>query len=256
MQSALYNPQLEGNPFFWQGSEIGILLFHGLTATPAEVIPLAKFLHRHGYTVAGPLLPGHGTTPADLNRVHWQEWTDTAEASYRQLAETCHTVVVGGESTGALLALYLAARHPEVAAVLAYAPAVQLALSRWNVLKTYLAAPFVDAVPKPGLNGPGSDLWQGYPVNPLGGVIQLFKLQKTIRKILEKISQPLLIVEGADDKTISSDSAEIIVRGVKSQVVEHHVLPESSHVVILDKEREDAFAITLKFLRRVLPPSR
>jgi len=255
MNSTLYNPQLEGDPFFWRGNDVGILLFHGLTATPAEVIPLAKFLHRHGYTVAGPLLPGHGTTPADLNRVRWQAWTDTAETSYRQLTETCRTVVAGGESTGALLALYLAARHAEVAAVLAYAPAIQLALRRRDVLKTYLAAPFISAVPKPGLDGPGSDLWQGYPVNPLKGVIQLFKLQKVVRAMLGKIVQPLLIVEGANDKTISLDSAEIIARNVASRDVAQHMMPKSGHVVLLDSEREQVFSLTLKFLARVLPSS-
>ncbi len=253
MQSALYNPQLEGNPFFWQGGETGILLFHGLTATPAEVIPLAKFLHGQGYTVAGPLLPGHGTTPDDLNRVHWREWTDTAENSFRHLADTCRTVVVGGESTGALLALYLAARHTEIAAVLAYAPAIQLALSRWDVLKTYFFAPFIRAVPKPGLGDSGSDLWQGYPVNPLKGVIQLFKLQKVIRRMLGQVSQPLLVVEGANDKTISPDSAEIIAQYVASREIERHMMPASGHVVLLDSEREQVFAITLKFLARVLP---
>ncbi len=255
MPSALYNPQLEGEPFFWRGNDTGILLFHGLTATPAEVIPLAKFLHRHGYTVAGPLLPGHGTTPADLNRVRWQDWANTAETAHRQLAESCRTVVVGGESTGALLALYLAARHPEITAVLAYAPAIRLALRRRDVLKTYLAAPFISAVPKPGLGGPGSDLWQGYPVNPLKGVIQLFKLQKVVRGMLGQITQPMLIVEGANDKTISLDSAEIIARNVASRDVERYMMPASGHVVLLDSEREQVFSLTLKFLTRVLPPS-
>ncbi len=253
MSSTLYNPQLEGDPFLWRAGETGILLFHGLTATPAEVIPLAKFLHLQGYTVAGPLLPGHGTTPDDLNRVRWQEWADTAESSYRHLRGICRMVVVGGESTGALLALYLAARHPEITAVLAYAPAIQLALSRRDVLKTYIAAPFIHAVPKPGLGGPGSDLWQGYPVNPLRGVIQLFKLQKAIRGMLGQVRQPLLVIEGANDKTISLDSAEIIAQNVASREIERHMMPKSGHVVLLDSEREQVFNITLNFLERILP---
>jgi len=239
----------------WRGSDTGVLLFHGLTATPAEITPLAKVLHRQGYTVAGPLLPGHGTTPADLNHVQWHDWIATAEESYRQLADMCRAVVVGGESTGALLAFHLAAEHADIAGVLAYAPALKLALSRWDVLKIYLATPFMDAVPKPGLGGSGSRLWQGYPVNPLRGVLQLFQLQKAVRKQLSQIQQPLLIVEGAHDKTISLDSAEIIARRVQSQMVEQHILPNSNHVVLLDKERAEAFSITIKFLAKILSAS-
>ena len=82
----LFNPHLEGDPFFWEGGPTGILLVHGFTATPAEVRLLAKILHERGFTVAGPLLPGHGTKPEDLNRVRWQDWVEEGEKAYRQLA--------------------------------------------------------------------------------------------------------------------------------------------------------------------------
>ena len=65
-QQMILNPHLEGDSFFWEGGEVGILLIHGFTATTAEVRPLAEFLHKNGYTVAGPLLPGHYTKPDDL----------------------------------------------------------------------------------------------------------------------------------------------------------------------------------------------
>src|SRR5512134_2949565 len=118
----MQNPQLEGGAFLWSAGRTGVLLIHGFTATTAEVRPLAKVLRQNGYTVAGPLLPGHGTTPEQANRARWQQWVAAGEAAYRQLAGRCDQVVVGGESMGGLIALYLAAQHPEVAAVLAYAP--------------------------------------------------------------------------------------------------------------------------------------
>ena len=40
----ILNPELEGGSFLWQGGETGVLLLHGLTATTAEVRPLAKRL--------------------------------------------------------------------------------------------------------------------------------------------------------------------------------------------------------------------
>ena len=121
-RSMIYNPQLEGDPFLWEGGPTGVLLIHGYTATTAEVRPLARILHQQGYTVAGPLLPGHHTRPADANRYRWRDWVRAVEESYQQLTAHCQRVIIGGESMGALLALYLASEHPEAAAILAFAP--------------------------------------------------------------------------------------------------------------------------------------
>jgi len=36
---------------------------------------MATHLHKMGsYTVAGPLLPGHGYEVEDMNKVCWQDW--------------------------------------------------------------------------------------------------------------------------------------------------------------------------------------
>ena len=146
--SLLRNPHLEGTPFYWEAGSTGVLLCHGFTATTAEVRLLAGSLHVHGYTVAAPLLPGHGTTPQDCNRFTWQDWYASVEQTYLQLVEGCQRVVIGGESTGALLVLYLAAKYPEVAGILCYAPALRLRLGRGASLLLSVLAPFITSVPK------------------------------------------------------------------------------------------------------------
>jgi carboxylesterase len=105
--SALHNAHLEGGPFFWEAGPVGALLCHGVTATTAEVRPLARRLHEAGYTVAGPLLPGHGTRPEDLNRVSWQDWVGAAEEVYQKLSARCQRIFLGGESMGAVTAARL-----------------------------------------------------------------------------------------------------------------------------------------------------
>lgn len=157
---ALHDPHLQGEPFFWEAGPTGVLLSHGFTATTAEVGLPARPLHEKDCTVAG-----HGTTPAELNHTHWQDWLGSVEQGYRELTSRCEHVFVGGESTGAVLALYLASQHPEIAGVLTYAPAIELAMSTLDVIKLYLASPFfIQSVPKEGLDV--ADKWQGYPVNP------------------------------------------------------------------------------------------
>jgi esterase/lipase len=246
----LVNPHLAGDSFYWEGGPVGALLLHGLTATVAEVRPLAQLLHEQGYTVAGPLLPGHGTKPEDLNKVSWRDWLETAESSYHHLATVCDHVFVGGESTGAVIALHLAARHPEIAGILAYAPAIKLAISTTDLLRLYAAAPFLESVPK---EDPDSHpLWQGYRVNPLWGVVELIRLGGEVRQRLEQIEQPVLVIQGRNDTTIAADSGQVILEGVRSEIKEQHWMDQSGHVVILDDEREEIAALTIQFIEKIV----
>lgn len=244
------NPHLEGSSFYWEGGSTGVLLSHGFTATTAEVRLLARALCDHGYTVAGPLLPGHGTTPQDCNRHTWEEWYASFEHMYLQLAVNCKMVVIGGESTGALLALRLACEHPESTAILCYAPALRLKLGRVMIFLLRLLVPFLTSIPKPASTD--DNPWQGYSVQPLKGASQLLRLQKEVLPLLSHICQPILIVQGRLDPTVHPESPQIIYDRVSSSVKELHWLEQSTHCVILDKERDRAADLTLDFLHRVL----
>jgi carboxylesterase len=244
----LVNSHLEGGPFFWEAGPVGVFLSHGLTATCAEVRPLAKRLHAAGFTVAGALLPGHGTLPQDLNHVRWQDWVQTGEETYQQLKARCQSVFVGGESMGGVLALYLASQHPEAAGVMAFTPAIKLNLSALDTLRLRILAPFVPWVPKGSLDG--SALWQGYPVNPLKGAVQLLNFGQEVKKRLPQIHQPVLVMQGRLDTTVHPTVGQIILGGVSSPAKELHWMEKSSHVVIIDQELDEVTRITLEFLNR------
>jgi carboxylesterase len=245
----LQNPQLPGDSFFWEAGPIGILLLHGLTATTAEVRPLAERLRQAGYTVAGPLLPGHGTTPEALNETTWHDWAWEAQLGYEHLATLCDHVFVGGESTGAALALYLASKQPAIAGVLAYAPAIKLAMAFHDLARLYVAAPLVDAIPKENVGG--NALWQGYKVNPLQAVMELVRLGREARRRLPQIQQPVLVMQGRHDRTIAPDSGELVYAGVGSAVKELHWLENSGHIILLEAELEQIINTTLAFLTRL-----
>jgi carboxylesterase len=248
----LVNAHLEGGPFYFQGGPDGLLLVHGLTATTAEMRPLAEYLRGAGYSVAGPLLPGHGTQSSDLNRVKWQDWMAAVEEAYALLKSRCRRVAVGGESTGAVLTLYLAARRPEVAAVLSYAPALKLALSRQMVAAGYaLSVVGYEMKPKPGPPAESDALWQGYDTRPTRGARELLRLQRATRPLLPKIKQPILIFQGKLDRTVDPSAPHEIFDKVGSQVKELHWLEQSTHCVALDCERHQLFEVTRQFLERV-----
>lgn len=250
----LHNPLVEGEAFFWQAGPVGILLSHGFTATAAEVRPFARQLHEHGYTVAGPLLPGHGTSPRDLNRTRWQEWYACYQAVYQQLKDRCETVITGGESMGGCLALLHASEHPETAGLLLYAPALKLNLTTFDRLRLRLMAPFLLAVPKASLKDETPHPWQGYPVNPLKATLELLKLQKVIRPRLDRIRQPVLVVQGRRDLSVHPDTPEIIAQGVSSQIVDVYWLEESAHTVLLDRQLEQVLEFSLEFIQQAVNP--
>jgi carboxylesterase len=105
---------------------VGVLLIHGFTGSPPEMRMVGKYLHERGFTVSGPLLPGHGTVVEDMNACRWSDWTDHVEQALVALRTRCAHVFVGGLSMGALLSLYLAAHHPELSGAIAYSPPVKV----------------------------------------------------------------------------------------------------------------------------------
>ena len=49
--------------FLLEGSNRkAVLLIHGYTGTPSEMLPLGNYLNQLGYTVLCRRLPGHGTS--------------------------------------------------------------------------------------------------------------------------------------------------------------------------------------------------
>jgi alpha-beta hydrolase superfamily lysophospholipase len=84
------------------------LLLHGLTDSPYSMRALADIFAARGWYVVGLRLPGHGTAPAALTRVTWQDWAAATRLAAKHLrAKTGPDVplVIVGYSTGGALAV-------------------------------------------------------------------------------------------------------------------------------------------------------
>lgn len=243
--TTLRNPHLHGEDFLWEGDPTGILLIHGFTATTAEVRLMAEKLHQAGYTVAGPLLPGHGTHPDELNHVKWEMWVEKVKQAYEELVSHCERVFIAGESFGGVLAIEVAQQHPEAAGMILFAPAIKVK----GLWQAHLLSLFVKQLQKSAQDD--GLPWQGYTVYPIKGLVELHKIQKHVQRRLSGITQPLIVFTGGYDQLIAPDSAQIILEGVRSKIKCHIHMDQSGHCIILDRELDQVAEHVLRFIQHV-----
>ena len=246
-------------PFHLRGSRPpACLLIHGFTGTPFETRGLGEHLNRRGHAALGLCLPGHGDGPAALEAAGWREWYRDVETNARQLVAEHGPIVAIGISAGALLALHLGHERPgDVRGLVLMAPA--LALRDWRVR---WAAPYLARVPWfrdrfrfiPKTNG--SDISDegarqahpGHRVVPLRAVLSLLELQRLVRGELGTIRQPSLLIHGALDRTCPVSNIEILRRRLGSPPRRVLILPESAHVVTVDREHDRVFEEAAAFV--------
>jgi carboxylesterase len=254
-----------------KSGRVGVLLIHGLCGSPSEIRFVANGLTRDGYTVLCPQLAGHGGTEADLMATTWQDWYESAEKGLLELAATCDTVIVGGLSTGAVLSLMLAARHPDkVHAVTLYSPTLWLSgrqipwyLPLFRLIDSkWIANLFRFPVPihvgikdqrirdfiRSAMAAEGSRM---APVStPGGAVLERRRLAKVVMKSLRRIAQPVLILHAREDDYAGLDNAAYLQRELAGPV-DLVVLDDSYHMVTVDRQRHVVLDRTTAFVSRI-----
>jgi carboxylesterase len=254
------HPHIDPSPFTLDGGPVGVLLVHGFTGSPPEMRAVGDFLHRRGLTVSAPLLPGHGTTVEEMNRCKWTDWTAHAEEAWTALQARCATVFVGGLSMGSLLALYMAATHPELAGAILYSPALLVAerlLYLTPILKYLIPARPKASNDDGDLTDPEARLrsWS-YEENPVSAAHELLKLIRRVRRLLPQVTCPLLIVHSTLDCSIHPKSVQYTYERVGSADKKVLTLHNSGHNLLVDSEREFVAEETYRFIsdRALLPP--
>ena len=92
-----------------QGKPRGaVVMLHGLTDSPYSLRHVSIRYRDAGYAVVAPRLPGHGTVPAGLYAVEWQQWTAATRLAVREARRLAGAEVplhVIGFSNGGALAM-------------------------------------------------------------------------------------------------------------------------------------------------------
>jgi carboxylesterase len=246
--------------FTLPGTRAQALLLHGFTGTPYEMRPLGDALAARGIGVHAPLLPGHGTVPAQLNHTRAEAWLAAAHRAFDELDPSVPRLIAGG-SMGGLLSLLMATERPkEIAGLVLLAPALEYFASGWLALglsQAGIAGALLDEIPKAAQGGDVEDEEARrrnpcYATMPTGGMRELSRLVRWTRAALPKVRAPVCTLHGARDRTIPPSASGLVARRVSSAWVERYLLPRSRHVLGIDVERDRVCSIACSFVDEVL----
>ena len=251
------------SPFLLQPDKAngcGVLLIHGLLASPAEMREYGEYLLKQGYTVLGIRIVGHGTSPYDLRERSYEDWYQSVEKGFAMLKSfTDHQFVIGF-STGGALALQLAAEYPQnnflgVVALTVPIKFVDLAimlvplvhgtnkLVRW--ISSYEGIkPFIENLPEhPKIN---------YFSTPMRSLFELRRLIQKMEDVLPKITIPTLAVFADKDPVVSIDSAPKLMEKLGAEHKQLEIINAEHHGILMDNT-ENTWQIIDEFINPLVP---
>ncbi len=251
-----------------RGIKIGVLLVHGFEGSPYSMRWLGEHLHRQGFFVTAPLLPGHGTKVQDFIETRYAQWYQKVEDIYLEHRDRFTHFFIVGHSMGGNICLRLlenlpANKQPTGAVILA-APLFlngwfngKFIMKDWRLLFTGLVKIFKPYMKKPAKNIAAEKIapWVGYM--DYYTIPCLHSLKRNLaptRNNLWRINTPMLMIQAINDLTVNFENQVYLYNNIRSkqrlaygfvfeeQLSTHHVL--TTH----QESRERAFYYIEKFI--------
>jgi len=280
-----FNRYFEGSPIYpgrfatdWNRSYVlepdgppvgAVVLLHGLTDSPYSLRVIGQRYRARGFLVIAIRLPGHGTVPAGLSHVKWQDWLAATRMAVREarrrVPEPLPLQLVGFSNGGALAMKYSldALGDPHLARadrIVLIGPMIGItAMARFagiagwpSILPAFAKAAWLSITPE---FNPFK--YNSFPVN---GAVQSHLLTRVLQRRFVEYSAasrldslpPLLTFQSVVDFTVSTSA---IVSMLYNQ------LPANgSALVLFDINRNFSFGPLIRpsaenALDRLLPPA-
>jgi alpha-beta hydrolase superfamily lysophospholipase len=241
----MYNRSYELEP---EGEVRGsALLVHGLSDSPYSVRGIAETLQSQGYYVVALRMPGHGTAPAGLVDVSWEDWYGAAVLAAKHAVARAgpdKPFVAGGHSTGAAIVTLYSLRslddpslpRPQqlylVSAAIGISPFAVLTnvISGLSFIPYFEKSRWIDVFPE----------YDPYKYNsfPVNAANQIYSLTRVVQATLDELAPTgrldemprVHMFQSIVDSTVTADE---VVRGLLGR------LPARGHeLVVFDINRQ------------------
>lgn len=237
-------------PFTFEAGERAVLLLHGFTGHSADVRQLGRYLEKKGYTSHAPIYKGHGVPPEQLVHTGPEDWWKDVMAAYNHLKEIGYEKIAAvGLSLGGVFSLKLAYTVPVLGVVPMCAP--MYIKSEETMYKGVLAY----AREYKRYEGKSQEQiereMQAFSQTPMNTLHALQNLIRDVRNNIDMIYVPTFVVQARHDEMINTDSANIIYNGVESSLKHIKWYEDSTHVITLDKQKDELHEDVYNFLEQL-----
>ena len=234
----------------------GALLVHGLTDSPYSMRTIGEDLRGRGYYVLALRVPGHGTVPAGLTDVTWEDWLAAVRLGMRHLRTTVGNdkplVLVGYSNGGALVLKYSfdaleGSGDPQAERIVLLSPMIGVAPFAWltrvismlGPLPAFEKARWLDVYPE----------YNPFKYNSFAANagLQTWRLTRALQAQIERAARsglgsrlpPLLTFQSLVDATVSTPA---VVHALFDVIAD-----ERSELVLFDINRTSGL---VPFIRR------
>ncbi len=192
-----------------------------------------------------------------LKKISADDWELDFERAFTAMRQVCDKVFIGGFSTGGLLALLHAAQY-EVDGVIAINSALKLnnlqvsyivpTLHAFNEMIAHLRARGI----KEWIDNDTENPDINYTRHPLAAIAQMEKVMTSTDKTLDKITDPILVLQGDKDPVVNPKSAQLIYNRVNASMKKLVLVPRDNHIIVTGEGEEEIFESVHRFIGDVL----
>jgi len=221
---------------YLEGESTGILMLHGFSASPLSFKPMARTFNQRGYTVYCVRLTGHGRTVEELDKVEKQAYYKCVDKKLAEFSRKVDKVFVLGHSLGSLLTTYLAANHDLDGIILMSAPFLpfkaELDLDTLHFATTLIekvAGKLPRANPRYLVHTDYLQKHGSYSEFSTKGLEVIIELIADARDNIEKVDEPILVIQATHDPLADPRGTEFIINKAKSPIKKVMYVDSISH---------------------------
>jgi len=226
-----------------------VLIAHGFTGSPYELLALADFLREKDLFVSLPLLPGHGTFPDDLINHGPETWMETLRATYQDLATTHDKINIIGLSVGGSLALKLASEVSSKSVVaidapirLSYHSAIKLVLPILRLTRKDLVKPESGFFANEVIPGYEQRCYNRIPITVFQQMMAFLEHEMNA-PTFEKITSPTLLIQSSGDRIVAPNSSQFVFDHLGSSKKQKVVWEDHYHLIVQGERKQELYQL-------------